>query len=159
MASERSKVQVKKSFQDAAATAASGAEVLAEQILSSLPTPVFVLDGQNRFVYLNQAGEMFFHSSKPLLIGLPLDSFISADSILFSMLQRSREQHLSVADQGLELANPKMGPKLVNVQITPFGETPPRLLLSIQNVPWPNGCVDNLFLEELPDQFHRWQLC
>ena len=63
---------------------------------------------------------------------MPLDSFIPADGNLFSMLQRARDQNVSVGDQGLELAGPKLGLKLVNVQITPFGEMPPRLLVSIQ---------------------------
>jgi len=141
MAGKPGKIRVEKSIPSATPNAtpnatpkasAAGAEGLAEQILSSLPTPLFVLDSDNRFVYLNQAGEMFFQSSAPLLIGVPLDSFIPVDSMLFSMLRRAREQHLSVADQGLELANPKIGPKVVNVQITPFGDTPPRLLVSIQ---------------------------
>jgi two-component system nitrogen regulation sensor histidine kinase GlnL len=107
-------------------------DISAAQILSTLPTPLFVLDEHNRFIYLNQAGEMFFQSSQMILSGMALDSFIPPDSNLFSMLQRARDQHLSVGDQGLEIANPKIRPKLVNVQITPFGEAPPRLLVTIQ---------------------------
>ena len=101
------------------------------QILASLPNPIFVLDADNCFIYLNQAAEMFFQSSQMILSGMPLDGFIPADRSLFSMLQRARDQHVSVGDQGLELAGPKLGLKLVNVQITPFGDTP-RLLVSIQ---------------------------
>ena len=104
----------------------------AAQILSSLPNPIFVLDAENRFVYLNQAAEMFFQSSQMILAGQSLEGFIPTDASLFSMLQRARDQHVSVGDQGLELAGPKLGLKLVNVQITPFGEMPPRLLVSIQ---------------------------
>ena len=101
------------------------------QILASLPNPIFILDVANCFVYLNQAAEMFFQSSQMILSGMPLDGFIPADGSLFSMLQRARDQHVSVGDQGLELEGPKLGLKLVNVQITPFGDTP-RLLVSIQ---------------------------
>ena len=101
------------------------------QIMASLPNPIFVLDADNCFVYLNQAAEMFFQSSQMILSGMPLEGFIPADSSLFSMLQRARDQHVSVGDQGLELAGPKLGLKLVNVQITPFGDTP-RLLVSVQ---------------------------
>ena len=101
------------------------------QVLASLPNPIFVLDADNCFIYLNQAAEMFFQSSQLILSGMPLDGFIPADGSLFSMLQRARDQHVSVGDQGLELAGPQLGIKLVNVQITPFGDTP-RLLVSIQ---------------------------
>jgi two-component system nitrogen regulation sensor histidine kinase GlnL len=109
-----------------------GSDISATQILSTLATPLFVLDEHNRFVYINQAGEMFFKSSQMMLVGMSLDSFVPHDSSLFSMLKRAREHHLSVGDQGLEIANPKIGPKLVNVQIAPFSEAPPRLLVSIQ---------------------------
>ena len=106
--------------------------ISASQILANLPNPVFLLNSNNCFVYLNQAAEMFFQSSEAILSGMPLDSFIPPDAPLFSMLQRARDQTVSVGDQELELAGPKLGMKLVNVQITPFGEVPPRLLVSIQ---------------------------
>ena len=102
------------------------------QVLAHLPNPLFILDSDNCFVYLNQAAEMFFQSSQVILFGLPLDSFIPADANLFSMLRRARDQNVSVGDQGVELAGPKLGLKLVNVQITPLGEMPPRLLVSLQ---------------------------
>jgi two-component system nitrogen regulation sensor histidine kinase GlnL len=101
------------------------------QILASLPNPIFVLDADNCFTYLNQAAEMFFQSSQMILFGTPLEGFIPADSSLFSMLRRARDQHVSVGDQGLELAGPKLELKLVNVQISPFGDTL-HLLVSIQ---------------------------
>jgi len=106
-------------------------EVVATQILSTLPNPLFVLDARNRFVFLNQAAEMFFQSSQTMLAGMALDQFIPSDSNLFTMLRRARDQRLSVGDQGLELANPRIGQKLVNVQITPFGATR-KLLVSVQ---------------------------
>ena len=43
------------------------------QILASLPNPIFVLDADNCFIYLNQAAEMFFQSSQMILFGTPLD--------------------------------------------------------------------------------------
>ena len=46
------------------------------QILASLPNPIFVLDADNCFIYLNQAAEMFFQSSQTILSGMPLDGFI-----------------------------------------------------------------------------------
>ena len=41
------------------------------QILASLPNPIFVLDVDNCFTYLNQAAEMFFQSSQMILFGTP----------------------------------------------------------------------------------------
>ena len=51
------------------------------------------------------------------------------------MLSRARSQQVSVADQGVEFASPRIGMKLVNVQISPYGERGPaegQLLVTIQ---------------------------
>lgn len=102
------------------------------QIFAALPSPVFVLDLENRFIYLNQAAEIFFQSSRMILLGTALTSIIPADSNFLSMVRRARAQSISVGDQGVELAGPKIGLKLINVQITPFGDREPRLLICIQ---------------------------
>ena len=102
------------------------------QIFAVLPNPVFVLDLENRFIYLNQAAEIFFQSSRMILLGTSLTSIVQTDTNFLSMLRRARAQSISVGDQGVELAGPKIGLKLINVQITPFGDQEPRLLISIQ---------------------------
>ncbi len=117
----------------AALTAADESPDLTEsQIFANLPNPVFVLDLENRFIYLNQAAEIFFQSSRMILLGTVLTSIIPADSNFLSMVRRARSQSISVGDQGVELAGPKIGLKLINVQITPFGDREPRLLICIQ---------------------------
>ena len=103
----------------------------ASQILASLPNPVFLLDANNQFQFLNHAAEIFFQSSQSIIFTQALQSFIASDSPLFSMLSRARNQNRSVADQGLELAGPRVGYKLVNVQITPF-EANGSLLVTMQ---------------------------
>jgi len=107
-------------------------DVTESQIFAALPNPVFVLDRENRFIYLNQAAEIFFQSSRMMLLGTPLTSIMPADSNFLSMVSRARAQSISVGDQGVELAGPKIGLKLINVQITPFGDCEPRLLITIQ---------------------------
>ena len=107
-------------------------DVTESQIFAALPNPVFVLDRENQFIYLNQAAEIFFQSSRMMLLGTPLTSIMPADSNFLSMVSRARAQSISVGDQGVELAGPKIGLKLVNVQITPFGDREPRLLITIQ---------------------------
>jgi len=94
----------------------------AAHILASLPNPVFLLDHEDRFMFLNHAAEMFFDSSEAMLRGAALSAQIPADSSLLALLARSRKQLASVADQGIELASPRIGLKLLNVQIAPFGD-------------------------------------
>jgi two-component system nitrogen regulation sensor histidine kinase GlnL len=108
------------------------ADLTEAQIFAILPNPVFVLDRDDRFVYLNQAAEIFFQSGQMMLLGTSLASLIPADSNFLSMVSRARAQATSVGDQGVEFAGPKIGIKLINVQITPFGDAEPRLLVCIQ---------------------------
>ena len=107
-------------------------DVTESQIFAALPNPVFVLDRENRFIYLNQAAEIFFQSSRMMLLGTQLTSIMPLDSNFLSMVSRARAQSISVGDQGVEVAGPKIGLKLINVQITPFGDREPRLLITIQ---------------------------
>ena len=107
----------------------------AAYILASLPNPVFLLDGEDRFIFLNHAAEMFFDSSEAMLRGTALDAQIPADSSLLALLARSRKQMASVADQGIEVASPRIGLKLLNVQIAPFGDRrthETRMLVTLQ---------------------------
>ena len=108
------------------------ADLTEAQIFAILPNPVFVLDRDDRFIYLNQAAEIFFQSSQMMLLETSLASLIPADSNFLSMVSRARAQVTSVGDQGVEFAGPKIGLKLINVQITPFGDAEPRLLVCIQ---------------------------
>ena len=94
----------------------------AGHILASLPNPVFLLDGDDRFLFLNHAAEMFFDSSAAMLEGTALSAQIPADSSLLALLARSRSQMASVADQGIEVASPRIGLRLLNVQIAPFAD-------------------------------------
>ena len=114
------------------AVSTPAADLTEAQIFAILPNPVFVLDRDDRFIYLNQAAEIFFQSSQMMLLGTSLASLIPADSNFLSMVSRARAQVTSVGDQGVEFAGPKIGFKLINVQITPFGDAEPRLLVCIQ---------------------------
>ena len=51
------------------------------------------------------------------------------------VLARARSQMASVADQGIEVASPRIGMKLLNVQIAPFGDRSTqegRMLVTLQ---------------------------
>ena len=59
----------------------------AAHILASLPNPVFLLDGDDRFIFLNHAAEMFFDSSEAMLKGTALNAQIPADSAFLRFLR------------------------------------------------------------------------
>jgi two-component system nitrogen regulation sensor histidine kinase GlnL len=89
------------------AVSTPAADLTEAQIFAILPNPVFVLDRDDRFIYLNQAAEIFFQSSQMMLLETSLASLIPADSNFLSMVSRARAQVTSVGDQGVEFAGPK----------------------------------------------------
>jgi two-component system nitrogen regulation sensor histidine kinase GlnL len=91
---------------------------LAEAVLSSLSHPVIALDEQDRIIYVNPAGEEFFRSSQGILRGMPLSGFIDGDHAIFEMIKRSRNSHASVSDQGIDIDSPRLGQRLVNIQVS-----------------------------------------
>ena len=76
----------------------------ATPILASLPNPVFLLDGADRFVFLNHAAEMFFDSSATMLTGSQLSQQIPADSSLMALLARARHDQAVWTYRGNGLA-------------------------------------------------------
>ena len=127
------------------------------QIFAALPNPVFVLDLENRFIYLNQAAEIFFQSSRMILLGTALTSVIPADSNLLSMVRRAQAQSISVGDQGVELAGPKIGLKLINVQITPLVTGNSVFWYVFKNGHWPKDCAASHYSAGRPDRLRQWR--
>lgn len=91
---------------------------LAEAVISGLTHPVIALDDQDTFAFINSAGEEFFKASSSVIIGVPLSSIIDRAHPIFDMITRSRTTRASVSDQGLELSSPKLGQRLVNIQVS-----------------------------------------
>ncbi len=100
-------------------------------ILASLPTPILVIDGENRILMVNQAAEQFLDAGAPSLVGHPLADVVPADHPLFGMIEGSRVTGAPVADHGLHLAGPRLSPRIVSLQVAPLGDTGERLVITI----------------------------
>lgn len=92
-------------------------------ILNALPHPVMTIDADNALSFLNSAAETFFDASASVLIGQKLIGLIPPDSPLFSMIEQARATDSSFADYDLALESPKLGIKVVNVEVSPVAET------------------------------------
>jgi two-component system nitrogen regulation sensor histidine kinase GlnL len=104
-------------------TANHGAVVPHGAILNALPHPVLTIDAKNALSFLNSAAETFFDGSASVLIGQQLIGLIPADSPLFSMIEQARATGSSFADYDLPLESPRLGAKIVNVEVSPVAET------------------------------------
>ncbi|MBB3065921.1 two-component system sensor histidine kinase NtrB [Limibacillus halophilus] len=101
-------------------------------VLNALPEPVFVLDAQDRFLYVNLACEQFFRSSSATLIDRPLGDFLQEDSTVFSLIMQARSSHSSVSEYGLTIETQRIGSHFVSIDASAIAETPGQVVVSIQ---------------------------
>jgi two-component system nitrogen regulation sensor histidine kinase GlnL len=92
-----------------------------EDILNELRTPVFLINKHNFIKYINLIGEEFFGYSAKLIIGKPLDNFISNDSSVFNLLDRVRKSRLGLTEESLDFGNINFPNRKVRVHILPSG--------------------------------------
>ena len=92
-------------------------------ILNALPHPVMTIDAGNALNFLNSAAETFFDGSAAVLTGQKLIDLVPADSPLFSMIEQARTTGNSFADYDLALESPRLGIKVVNIEVSPVAES------------------------------------
>lgn len=86
--------------------------------MEALSYPVFGLSPDHRFLFANYAAEVFFERSRQLLLKSHLADFFGDDSPIFGLLRRLSAGGQSVGDQEMTLISPRIGKKLVNMQIS-----------------------------------------
>ena len=101
-------------------------------VMGALPDPVFVVDQSDRIRYVNLAAEQFFQSSASVLQRQDLTDVIPFDSPLIALVGQVRSRSSSVAEYGLILSTPKIGPHRVDVQISPIVEDPSYFVVTLR---------------------------
>ena len=91
-----------------------------KQMMDILPFPVFMLDENDRFLWLNHAAEGFFQSSQAMLVSLQMSELLISDSPFFSLVRRARQSERPVSDKSLRLISPKFGVRNAAIQVTPL---------------------------------------
>src|SRR5579872_806034 len=102
-------------------------------ILSAMPVPVVLIDGENRFRYVNQAAEQFLGISASGLAQLRLRDLVPEDNPLFLLVNQVRESDASVSDHELSVDSPRLTKQGITVQGSPLPEEPGSVLLVLQD--------------------------
>jgi two-component system nitrogen regulation sensor histidine kinase GlnL len=102
-------------------------------LLSALPVPLVVLDGEDRFRFANPAAEQFFQLSAPSLAQLSLGDLIPPDSRLFALVAQVRGEDAPVSDHDLTLESPRLHRSGVAAHGAPLPEMPGAVVLSLQD--------------------------
>ena len=102
-------------------------------VLSALPVPVVLLDPENRFRHVNQAGEQFFGMSLASLVQLRLEDLVPPDNPRFRGIAHVRRTEDTIADHELTLESPRLHKPGISVQCSALPEEPGCVLLVLQD--------------------------
>jgi len=101
-------------------------------VLNALPAPVFLLDREDRFRFVNNAAEQFFSASAAALIGRPLADFLTPDSPLLALAAQVRSSGAGASEYGVTLDGPRIGTRLVSIDVVPVVEIEGCLTVALQ---------------------------
>ncbi len=109
-----------------------GSGIDGNTVLNALPWAVIVLDAANRIVTANIAAEHLLGSSAIAAAGKPLTEWIPQDSPLVGMIAQARSAQSGLSDYDLEIASPRIGQTIMNVQIAPIPEAQGTVAVNLQ---------------------------
>ncbi len=93
-------------------------------ILNALAEPIFCVDEQDCFVYMNLSAEQFFGSSVRSLGGRPLSEVLPADSPVFGLIGQARQEMQSLSEYEVTLESPRIGARTVSIDVAAVTESP-----------------------------------
>ncbi len=114
--------------------AARPEQPLEVQLIGCLPHAVIVLEEGNRIAFVNPAAELFFGSSRAVMMRQTLDEVLGFDSPVLALASQIRGgQQVSVNEYGVELATPKTGGlRHVDVHVCRLPEGAGQLMVVLQ---------------------------
>ncbi len=101
-------------------------------ILGALPEPVFVVDGEGTFRFLNSAAENFFAGGRAALTGRRLTELVLPDSPLIALIDQVRFAGSSISEYGVTVESPRIGSHFVTIEAAPVAEAPGCIVVSLQ---------------------------
>ncbi len=107
--------------------------VLPDVLLQALPHPVLVLAPDNRFAYVNFAGEVFFGMSLNVLRRRKANDLVAFSSPLLALIAQVRQNRTTVNEYAVDLgAVDSSGQRPVDVFASPLAEYDGHVLVMLQ---------------------------
>jgi two-component system nitrogen regulation sensor histidine kinase GlnL len=104
-----------------------------ESIVNALPTPVVLLDADNRIRFANGAAEGFFQAGVTVLCKGTLEQFVPFASPLLSLVAKVRASGSSVNEYSVDIGTPRTGgSRQVDLQVASLPDLPGSVLVTIQ---------------------------
>ena len=100
-------------------------------VLNALTSAVLVVDDEFVIQHVNSASEALFESSAAHLCGTSLHDLLPPDCPLFTLIEQARLEASCVAEYGVSLDSPRTGLRTMNIQVSPLGEAPDCMVVSL----------------------------
>ncbi|MFN3400508.1 MAG: two-component system sensor histidine kinase NtrB [Ferrovibrio sp.] len=94
----------------------------AAQVLGAIPNPILVVGRQGDISYVNPAAEQFFDSGAAVLCRQNLRDLVPFGSPVLQLFAQVFRERYSVAEYDVDLGSPRLGERLVDVQVSPVPE-------------------------------------
>lgn len=102
-----------------------------DAVLNSMPDAVLLLSATNAITYANMAAEDFFAASASTLERLHIKDLVTFGSPLLALIEQVRRQGVTISEYEIELGNPKVAARAVDIQVAPLIDQPNHLLILI----------------------------
>jgi two-component system, NtrC family, nitrogen regulation sensor histidine kinase GlnL len=91
-----------------------------EAVLNALPHAVLSVDASGRVTDANMAAEGFFDISAPMMRRYLLKDLLPFGSPLLALIDQVRERDAPVNEYRVDLGSPRLGERLVDIQVAPL---------------------------------------
>ena len=105
-----------------------------KEILTSLNTPIIILDKDNLIKFVNPSLEEFISLSKTILLNNSLLKFIDPDSPIFILVNRVRKSNNSLSEESLILSSKSFFQKEIKVNIMPVYDIEDYIIIQIEEL-------------------------
>lgn len=102
-----------------------------DSILGALECSVLVVRGDGVVSYVNDSAQRFFAASASQICGYQIDSMVPRDSTILALIRQAQERMIGVSEYGLIVDTVRTRSQLVNVQISPIGDSPGSVVVAI----------------------------
>jgi two-component system nitrogen regulation sensor histidine kinase GlnL len=93
---------------------------------------VVTIGPQGRLTGANQAAEVFFQNSKPMLTRYDLGYFLPFGSPIFSLIEQVRDSGAPVTEYRVDISSPRLsGERVVDIYASPVAERPGQVALML----------------------------
>src|SRR6478736_6370802 len=91
-----------------------------EAVLNALPHAIVSVDASGRVLDANIAAEAFFDISAPMMRRHALRDLLPFGSPLLALIDQVRERDAPVNEYRVDLGSPRLGERLVDIQVAPL---------------------------------------